>query len=215
MHSLSSSLLIYSFEGAIQGLGNHKKYALSAAGQKFLSIAWVASIFTKSIKGQEQHNLETGLHRILVCILHVYWQSPHGGWVALWHLLSHPHTPRSSGCLSCKSVMVRGCWWKHCFTVNKRGPGVLVRTAICSHFPQRTSREYSRVITWLPPLYLELIFWIKAKTIMCPALIAVYNGKNYMVLLECNLHTRITCDSRIDNKVPSACQQMTADSLFI
>lgn len=47
VRSLSSSLLTYSFEGSMQGLGNRKKYAPAAAGQKFLSIAWVASIFSK------------------------------------------------------------------------------------------------------------------------------------------------------------------------
>lgn len=44
----------------MEGLGNRKKYALAAAGQKFLSIALVASIFPMSTKGQEQHNLEAG-----------------------------------------------------------------------------------------------------------------------------------------------------------
>lgn len=47
VHSLSSSLLTYSFKGSMQGLENRKKYAPAAVGQKFLSIAWVASIFSK------------------------------------------------------------------------------------------------------------------------------------------------------------------------
>lgn len=149
-------LLIHS-KGSMLGPGNHIKYALAAQGQKFLLIAWVASIFPKSTKGQKQHNSEASLHRILVCILHVYCQSPNppnppteAGWLAgaLWHLLSHPHTdthtPGSWGWLSCKSAAVRRRWWKHCFTVDKSGPGVLVRTAICSHFAGRTSPKNSK-----------------------------------------------------------------------
>lgn len=110
-------LLIHS-KGSMLGPGNHIKYALAAQGQKFLLIAWVASIFPKSTKGQEQHNSEAGLHRILVCILHVYCQSPisaaatpsrGAGWGSVTlaqpsphrhtHAPAHTHRGAEDGCL--------------------------------------------------------------------------------------------------------------------
>lgn len=53
VHNLSRGLLTYSFQGSAQeSAENRKKYAGAAAGQKFLSMARVASIFAKSTKGQ-------------------------------------------------------------------------------------------------------------------------------------------------------------------
>lgn len=53
VHNLSRGLLTYSFQGSVQEpVENPKKYAGAAAGQKILSMARVASIFTKSTKGQ-------------------------------------------------------------------------------------------------------------------------------------------------------------------
>lgn len=91
------ALLTYSFPDSKQCLGNHKKYAPSAAGQKFLSIAGVASIFPKSTKGHKQHNLDPGLHQdsrlYSTCLL-----TPTALVVALWlcdtysDILTHTHT---------------------------------------------------------------------------------------------------------------------------
>lgn len=72
---------------------------------------------------------------------------------------------------------------------------MLVRTAICSHFPKTTSWEYSGDYKLSSSTYWELIFRIKSEAIICPL---HYPLRNDLKSLELNVHTGARFQPRID-----------------